>query len=148
MKEYVLDANAVLRYFGVGEGEGAKKVRSIFAMAERGQAHVSMSVINLGEVLYVLLRHTGEETAIEYIQTLRHAATMVDADFDLTIDAAMIKHRYKLGYADSFAAALAFSLGATLVSADPCFERIGRTLKWLRLPRLIPKAAEHSPWRR
>ena len=60
MKEYVLDANAVLRYFGVSEGQGTNKVRALFEQAERGQARLSMSVIDLGEVLYVLLKHVGE----------------------------------------------------------------------------------------
>ena len=41
MKEYVLDANAVLRYFGVSEGQGTNKVRALFEQAERGQARLS-----------------------------------------------------------------------------------------------------------
>ena len=56
MKDYVLDANAVIRYFGVGDGRGGDKVRSLFEQAERNQARLSMSVINMGEVLYILLR--------------------------------------------------------------------------------------------
>jgi predicted nucleic acid-binding protein len=57
VKEYVLGSNAVLRYLGVSAGQGADKVRALFAQAERGQARLSMSVINLGEVLYILLKH-------------------------------------------------------------------------------------------
>jgi hypothetical protein len=36
-----------------------------------------------------------------------------------------------LGHADSFAAMLAVTLKATLVSADPSFEKLGKTLKWV-----------------
>jgi predicted nucleic acid-binding protein len=39
------------------------------------------------------------------------------------------------GYADSFAAALAIEYGATLVSADPAFEKLEKKLKWMKLPR-------------
>ncbi len=139
MKEYVLDANAVLRYFGVGAGPGGDKVRGLFEQAERNQARLSMSVINLGEVLYVLLKHVGEGQAFEYLKALRHGVALVDADEKRTIQAARLKHQSKLGYADSFAAALALELKATLVSADPAFETMGKGLKWMRLPKFEAK---------
>jgi predicted nucleic acid-binding protein len=135
VKEYVLDANAVLRYFGVSEGQGTNKVRALFEQAERGQARLSMSVVNLGEVFYVLLKHVGEPRARHYIQVLQHVATMVEADVALALGAAEMKHNYKLGYADSFTAMLAVTLKATLVSADPGFEKLGKALKWVRLPK-------------
>jgi predicted nucleic acid-binding protein len=134
VKEYVLDANAVLRYFGVSEGQGVNKVRALFEQAERGQAHLSMSVMNLGEVLYVLLKHVGEPRARHYVQVLQHVVTMVDADAAQALAAAQNKHTYKLGYADSFAATLAMTLKATLVSPDPAFEKLGKNLKSIRLP--------------
>ncbi|MGC2251641.1 MAG: PIN domain-containing protein [Acidobacteriaceae bacterium] len=139
MKHYVLDANAVLRYFAVGDGQGGEKVRGLFEQAERNQAQLSMSVINMGEVFYILLKHIGEQRALHYIQVLQHAVTMIDADANSTIDAATLKHQYKLGYADSFAAALALASKDTLVSADPSFEKIGKSLKWMRLPKFDAK---------
>lgn len=135
MTEYVLDANAVLRYFGVGAGKGVEKIRGLFAQAAQKKAHLSMSVINLGEVLCILLKHLDEQTASGYIRTLQHAVTMVEADVNTAVHAATLKHRYKLGYADSFAAALALDSKSTLVSADPSFEKIGKSLKWMRLPK-------------
>lgn len=135
MKEYVLDSNAVLRYLGVSTGRGTDKVRALFVQAERGQARLSMSVINLGEVLYVLLKHVDGQRARHYVQVIQNAVTMVEADAAQALSAAEMKHRYKLGYADSFAATLAVARRATLVSADPAFEKVGNSLKWLRLPR-------------
>jgi len=139
VKEYVLDANAVLRYFGVGDAEGGDKVRALFEQAERGKARLTMSVINLGEVFYILLKRVGEPRALRYVQALRHAVTMIDAEVDRTIRAAALKHEFNLGYADGFAAALAIDSRATLVSADPAFEKIGKTLKWMRLPKFEAK---------
>jgi predicted nucleic acid-binding protein len=135
VKEYVLDSNAVLRYLGVSTGPVADKVRALFVQAERGQARLSMSVINLGEVLYILLKHVDGQRAQHYIQVLQNVVTMVEADAAQALSAAEMKHRYKLGYPDSFAAALAVTRRATLVSADPAFEKVGKSLKWLRLPR-------------
>lgn len=140
MKDYVLDANAVIRYFTVGDGQGGEKVRGLFEEAERNQVRLSMSAINMGEVFYILLKHIGEQRALHYVQVLQHAVTMVDADASRTIEAATLKHRYKLGYADSFAAALALGAKATLVSADPSFEKVGKALKWMRLPKFNPKS--------
>jgi predicted nucleic acid-binding protein len=134
VKEYVLDANAVLRYFAVSEGAGSNKVRALFEQAERGQARLLMSVVNLGEVHYILLKHFGESRAQQYVQVLQNVATMVEADAVQALDAAEMKHKYKLGYADSFAATLAVTSKAALVSADPEFEKLGKMIKWVRLP--------------
>jgi predicted nucleic acid-binding protein len=70
-----------------------------------------------------------------YVQVLKNAVTMVEADAAQALSAAEIKHGNKLGYPDSFAATLAVTRRATLVSADPAFEKVGKSLKWLRLPR-------------
>src|SRR5258708_130600 len=140
MKGYVLDANAVIRYLGVGDGQGGDKVRGLFEQAERNQARLSMSVINMGEVLYVLLKHLGEQRALQYVQALQHAVTMIDADANTTIEAARLKYKYRFGYADILAASLELASKATLVSADPSFKKIGKSLKWMRLPQFDPKS--------
>jgi predicted nucleic acid-binding protein len=140
MKDYVLDANAVIRYFKAGNAKGGEKVQELFLQAQRNQAHLSMSVINMGEVLYILIKNVGEQRALHYIQVLQHVVTIVKADVAQTIQAATLKHQYKVGYADSFAAALSLSSKATLVSADPAFEKFGKGLKWMRLPEFDPKA--------
>jgi predicted nucleic acid-binding protein len=136
MKDYVLDANAVVRYFKVGNASGGEKVQDLFLQAQRNQARLAMSVINMGEVLYILIKNLDEQRALHYIRVLQHGVTIVEADLNLTVQAAILKQRYKLGYADSFAVALALASDATLVSADPSFEKIGKPLKWMRLPEL------------
>ncbi len=65
MKDYVLDANAVIRYVGVGEGQGGEKVRGLFEQGERNRARLSMSETNMGEVLYILLKHLGEQRSFQ-----------------------------------------------------------------------------------
>jgi predicted nucleic acid-binding protein len=135
MKDYVLDANAVLRYFGIGHAQGGETLRGLFEQAERNQARLLMSVINMGEVLYILLKSLDEPSALQHVHALQHVVTMIDADGDRALEAATLKHRCNLGYADSFAAALALASKATLVSADPAFAKVGRSLRWMRLPK-------------
>jgi predicted nucleic acid-binding protein len=84
-------------------------------------------------------QHIGEQRAFHYVQALQHAVTMIDADASRTIQAATLKHQYKLGYADSFAAALALESRATLVSADASFEKVGKSLNWMRLAKFEAK---------
>lgn len=144
MKEYVFDANAILRYFRVVEAEGGDKVQELFELSRQGHASLSMSVINFGEVYYTLLKLSGERGTREYIKALQHLVTIIDADQASTIEAASLKHGYKIGYADSFAASLALGRKATLVSADPAFEKFGKSLKWLRLPPYTSNAYSRS----
>lgn len=93
-----------------------------------------MSVVNMGEVLYILMKFAGEQSAVKHMRTLQHAIVMVDVDAEQATEAARLKHRYKLGYADSFAAALALRKKATLVSADSAFQKLGNRIKWMKLP--------------
>ena len=50
------------------------------------------------------------------------------------LDAAHLKARYRLGYADSFAAALAIELDASVVTGDPDFERVSSAVRvrWVK----------------
>jgi predicted nucleic acid-binding protein len=134
VKEYVLDANAVLRYLDPENGVGGDKVRHLIEEAERNQARLLMSVINMGEVLYILIKRAGEEIAFRHIRAMQHAISMVNVDAEQASQAAILKHHYKLGYADSYAAALAIERRATLVSADAAFQKLGRRIRWIKLP--------------
>lgn len=133
MKNYILDANALVRY--IRGTEGSDKVRAILQQSERGLASISMSVINLGEVYYVVMRYLGEAVAARTVNALRHVVSFVPVELDEAIEAAKLKERFKMGYADSFAAALALRTNGILVSADPVFDKMGRTIKLVKLPR-------------
>ena len=133
MKQYVLDANAVLRY--LTKGPGIERLDRLFAQAQRGEAALSISVINRGEALYNLAKRAGMLEAIDTLRTLAHYVESVEVTEEQSNGAATLKFVYKLGYADCFAADLARRKGATLVTADPDFVKLGKQLKVLALPR-------------
>lgn len=133
MREYVLDANALVRYFR--NQEGAAKVENLLIQADRKLASLRMSVVNLTEVLYIFARYSGMDGALKAIQKVRGLVELTLADADQAKAAAEIRYRYKLGLADCYAAELAMRTGATLVTADPEFARLGKQLKILTLPR-------------
>jgi predicted nucleic acid-binding protein len=132
MREFVLDANALVRYFR-GQ-EGAEKVDGLLARADKGETRLSISVVNLTEVLYVTARYVGMDAARAKVQTLHSLVEYVPADGVQAESVARIRFDYKLGIADSFAAALAMDRKATLVTADPEFARLGKQLKIMALP--------------
>jgi predicted nucleic acid-binding protein len=69
------------------------------------------------------------------LQTLARYTESVEITEEQADAAAALKFIYKLGYADCFAAELAMRTGATLVTADPEFAKLGKQLKVLALPR-------------
>ena len=133
MKYFVLDANALVRLYR--DAPGADVVQNLLEHAKTGRARLSMSVINLAEVLYVLARYFHEDRALRLVKLARSALEMGQVDDQVALDAALLRVRFKLGLADCFAAELAIRTGATLVTADPEFARFGKRLKIRALPR-------------
>ena len=93
-----------------------------------------MTVINVGEVLYITERIGGAmaaRAAIDLLDSL--AIRVVDADRHLTFDAAHVKANHALSYADAFAVALARRLNAVLLTGDPEFRSVESLVRveWL-----------------
>ncbi len=83
MKDYVLDANAIIRIFWCRRRPRRREGAWLFERAERNQTRLSMSVINVGEVLYILLKTLGEQRAFQSIQALQHTVTMNQGRLEL-----------------------------------------------------------------
>jgi predicted nucleic acid-binding protein len=131
VREYVLDANAVIRYFQ--NQAGAETIERLIGRTQRGEAILSIAAVNLGEVLYTLAKSIGLDRTMVYIQALGQSVETVPMDQEFALAAATIKFQYKLGYADSIAALLAMRRRGTLVTADPDFVKFGKRLKVLPL---------------
>jgi ribonuclease VapC len=117
---HVLDSYALLAYFG-GE-EGAEVVRGLLAAAERGDAVLHLSVVNLGEIAYISERAHGRAGAERVIAAIDQLPISVEsADLRRTLDTAHLKASYPIAYADAFALALAVEMDAALVTGDPEF---------------------------
>ena len=132
MKKYVMDSYAMIAFF---ENEfGDEKVALILKSLMARKAKAYMSVINWGEIYYNTLREQGIEIAEKVIELLKqYPIELVDADQKLTYEAAKLKGRHKIAYADCFAAALAQKLNAAVVTGDPEFKKLGNkfSIQWL-----------------
>ena len=121
MKQYVFDSYAVTAFF---ENEpGAEKVedalRKLFSKEARGW----MSVVNWGEVYYSTYREQGHEIAEKAISQLsRYPVELVGVDQVLAKDAALLKGKYRVAYADCYATVLARRMNALVLIGNPEFE--------------------------
>ena len=120
IKKYVLDSYAIFSYL---EGEkGALTVAEILKEGINNKVEIFMSVINIGEVYYTVLREQNKKAAELYLKTIeRYPISIIDVDITKTLEAADFKAFYKMSYADAFAVSLAKDLKATLVTGDKEF---------------------------
>ncbi len=61
MRRYVLDANALLIYFG--DRGGAQRVQRLFHESLRQRSPLLMSAVNWGEVIYAIWKGWGSRSA-------------------------------------------------------------------------------------
>jgi predicted nucleic acid-binding protein len=134
MKKYVLDANAVLDF--IEAGPGWRKVESLLQSARQQGSLVSISVLNWGEVFYLLWQRRSEETARRTTAGLsRLPIEIVPVDLAQAMRAGELKAIHKIPYVDCIAAALATLQRATLVTSDRDFEKLGRQFPVLWITR-------------
>ncbi len=129
---YVLDSFALLAYFQAEPAGPA--VRALFEDARDSRAALHASLINVGEMYYIMHRHQGRDRAEEMVRDLRALPIgLSPATEERIMAAARIKAEHPLSYADAFAAALAKELGASLVTGDPEFKTVESTVNvmWL-----------------
>ena len=135
MAHFVLDSYAMLAYFR--NEEGREKVEQLLNEAVAEKHELYMTCINAGEVYYIAYRKDGADKAALVWKALQQFPIHIsEVDMAFTHKAAHIKSRYKLSYADSFAAALAISKKAVLITGDDEFEALvgesGFKVKYLR----------------
>ena len=130
MKTAVLDANALIGFMEARHG--AERVKNLISLAREGQLQLLMSVINWGEVYYARWRTRGPVVAEASLRQISQLPIQViNIDSELTKLAASFRVKYRLPYADCFAAALAQQRKATLVTADSDFARVERQVRIL-----------------
>lgn len=128
LKAYVLDSWAVIAYFEDEPAGG--QIADLIASAHEGGIPVYMSVVNVGEVWYITAREITEgdaDTIVKEISDLR--IQFVDADWELTLEAARFKSQHKMSYADCYAAALAKVKGGSLITGDNEFKGVEDQIK-------------------
>ena len=122
-KALVLDSWAVLAY--LEDESSSQKVADLIADAHENGIPLFISVVNAGEVWYILAREVSEAEADKGVEGLRQLGIeLVDVDWKLARQAGAYKSKNRMSYADCFAAALARENRASLVTGDKEFKQI------------------------
>jgi ribonuclease VapC len=126
-KALVLDTWAVIAYL---EDEPAgKQIADLITNAHDGDIPIYMSVVNVGEVWYIIAREVSEKEANSSVKQLSDLRiSIVDADWNITQAAARFKSQQRMSYADCYAAALAKVKMADLVTGDKEFRAIEKQI--------------------
>ena len=130
MNSILFDSFALIRFFY--QETGNEKVRNILNEATENDAPRLISAINVGELIYIIRRRSGEEAKLQMLVKLKSLGfTILPCPNDLIFRAAELKARYPMSYADTFAAASAIEHKATLVTGDPEFRQVEHLVKIL-----------------
>jgi predicted nucleic acid-binding protein len=117
-KNYALDACALLALFN--KEEGGDKVNQLFKQAKSGEITLYMSVVNLIEFFYGIIRDEGLDKATE-IQKKIDASPLKIIDTitpQIYHRASRLKGTNKMSLADAIGIATAESLDAVFVTSD------------------------------
>jgi len=120
---YVMDSFALLAYLGGEAGEG--RVKEILHHASLGESRALLSLINLGEVVYITERERGLAKAQEILAIIEQLPIeILSVDRQMVLRAAHIKAHYPVAYADAFAITAAHVNDGVLVTGDHEFEAV------------------------
>ena len=131
-KAIVLDSWAVLAY--LEDESPAQKIGDMISDAHDEDVPLYMSVVNVGEVWYIVAREASPVDADNSVAQLRQLGIkFIEADWLLTQQAAKFKSKHRMSYADCFAAALTKQKSAALLTGDPEFKQVERdiSVSWL-----------------
>lgn len=131
---YVLDSFALLALFR--DEVAADAVEAVIRSQQRGEAHLAIATVNLGEVAYRTEREFGFERVQDVLgKIIEFQIDVVDVDRSLALVAARHKAIFKMSFADCIATALAQRLDASLVTGDPDFQQVEHLVSVEWLPR-------------
>jgi predicted nucleic acid-binding protein len=130
MSSILFDSFAMLRFFY--REPGAERVRALLIEAGKNDSTCLISAINVGELIYIIRRRSGEVAKLQMLVKLSSLGfTILPCPNDLIFRAAELKARFAMSYTDTFAVASAIEHNATLVTGDPEFRQVEQLVKIL-----------------
>lgn len=130
---YLFDSHALLAFFQ--KEEGSEIVAKILRKSAKQLLDKFISVINLGEIVYMTQRRFGNNKKVEILGRVHQLGfNILPAPDSLVYKAAELKAEYPISYADCFALSCALEHSATLVTGDPEFKKVVHlvNIQWIR----------------
>jgi len=123
MKKIIFDSYAFIALFR--EENGFEFVRDLLVKMGNNEIEGYITAINLGEVFYMISRKSNAKNAQLAIDAIsKMPIKIIEPDLKLCLAAAALKAKYRLSYADAFAAALTISVRGILITGDKEFENL------------------------
>lgn len=123
MKKIVFDSYALIALFR--QEPGYELVRDLLVKMANDESEGFISAVNVGEVYYMICRKSNTKSADRAIAAIKQMPLhIIEPDLKMCLDAAGIKAKHSLSYADAFAAALTISKKAVLLTGDKEFESL------------------------
>ena len=135
MASKVLDSWALMAF--LQDAPAAAEVERLMLQPADEKHKLLLCAVNWGEIYYSVARAEGEAVAEQKaadLATLAIDLVPVGDDLKLVREAAKLKATKRMAYADCFAAALAKTRNAELVTGDPEFKEVEGDLKVSWLP--------------
>ena len=120
---FILDSYAILAFL---QGTpGVEQVKKLLLEASGEQCQLFVSIVNVGEVLYLIERENDLFAAQEALARIDELPIkVIDINRAHTIVASHLKAGGRISFADCYAAALGIMNQATVVTGDPEFKRL------------------------
>ena len=129
-KKKLLDSFAMLAY--LKKEKGHEKVKRLLASQD---VALIMNDINVGETYYILARGRGLQAAEYFMNVIFPSlpVTPLTNSLNEVLEAARIKSRLSMSFADCFVAATAIREKAAIVTGDPEFKQLGKEaeIEWI-----------------
>jgi predicted nucleic acid-binding protein len=123
MKKIVFDSYALITFFR--QEPGYELVKELLVKIAADEAEGYITTINIGEVYYMICRKSNQKNAeVALDALLKFPLQIIEADLKLSLEAARLKAKYALSYADAFAAAITIQKKAILITGDDEFENL------------------------
>lgn len=122
-KRSLLDSYALLAY--LKKESNYEKVMNLLKVAQDKEQPLLMNEINVGETFYILARERSfneAESFLEFFPVL--PIKQIPNLFEHVLNAARIKAKYSISYADCFAVMTALEYEASIVTGDPEFKKV------------------------
>ncbi len=120
-KVLVLDTWPLMEWYRRRE-PGSTLFGALLTLAAQQGTELHMSRLNRGEAYYSVAKNFGLVRAAAFRTSMRFLPIRFESVTDDDVDnAAELKARYAISYADAFAATLTSGLQAVLVTGDPDF---------------------------
>ncbi len=129
MSRYVLDSFAILAF--LQKEKGWERIKSLLEQAASGDVELHMSLVNMAEVHYLVMRRREDATQVlAAIEALPIRISSADEYIPRVVE---LKARYHVSLADCFGAALAVELRCPVITGDPEFEKMSDilTIEWI-----------------